>query len=128
MDDGYGTCTECRWSGKLRKDGTMRKHHVAKDSGKPGATGSFPQDMGAPICQGSGEDPKHFATESHEIATTTHGGGREPDEPRYVVQHFDRRRFWAVYDTRTGLDVLVTSHHRQANTKAAELNKGENGG
>lgn len=55
LHDGYTTCVYCDYTAKARKDGTMRKHRVAKDSGHIGPTGSLPQDPHGPICQGSGE-------------------------------------------------------------------------
>lgn len=55
LHDGYTTCVYCDYTAKARKDGTMRKHRVAKDSGRIGPTGSLPQDPHGPICQGSGE-------------------------------------------------------------------------
>ena len=55
LHDGYTTCVYCDYTAKARKDGTMRKHRVAKDSGRIGSTGSLPQDPHGPICQGSGE-------------------------------------------------------------------------
>lgn len=55
LHDGYTTCVYCDFTAKARKDGAMRKHRVAKDSGRIGSTGSLPQDPHGPICQGSGE-------------------------------------------------------------------------
>lgn len=55
MDDGYRTCVYCGFTAKARKDGTMRKHRVAKDSGRHGSTGSLPQEPHGPICKGTGE-------------------------------------------------------------------------
>lgn len=57
MDDGYGTCTECPWAGKLRKDGTMRKHREAANSGRVGSTGSLMQQRHGDICKGSYHEP-----------------------------------------------------------------------
>lgn len=53
MDDGYGTCEWCGWSGRLRADGTMRRHRPQRDSGRTGASGSLPQDLHADYCKGS---------------------------------------------------------------------------
>lgn len=55
LDDGYSTCVYCGFAAKTRTDGTMRKHRVAKDSGRIGSSGSLPQDPHGPICQGSGQ-------------------------------------------------------------------------
>ncbi|MFC7983793.1 hypothetical protein [Streptomyces sp. NPDC057336] len=55
LDDGYTTCVYCGFTAKGRKDGSMRKHRVAKDSGRIGSSGSLPQDPHGPICQGSGQ-------------------------------------------------------------------------
>lgn len=57
MDDDYDLCVYCGWAGKLRKDGTMRKHRERADSGRVGSTGSLPQDPHAPICKGTGVEP-----------------------------------------------------------------------
>lgn len=62
MDDGYRTCHYCGFTAKMRKDGTMRKHREAKDSGHIGSTGSFPQDPNGPICEGTGKLTSTWAT------------------------------------------------------------------
>lgn len=76
MDDGYDTCTYCGWAGKLRQNGTMRKHRERADSGRTGSTGSLPQDPDAPFCKGSGAEPwKVGLPDDYEVpATNQHGG------------------------------------------------------
>lgn len=80
-DDSYDTCPRCKWAGKLRKDGTMRKHRVAVDAGRIGSTGSLPQETHGPVCKGSGEKPwDHTPPEGgYEVRTTDHGGTRLVD-------------------------------------------------
>lgn len=77
-DDNYATCPNCKWAGKLRKDGTMRKHRVAVDAGRIGSTGSLPQAPHGDICKGSGEKPwDHTPPEGgYKVETTKHGGTR----------------------------------------------------
>ena len=77
-DDGYDTCPYCRWAGKLRKDGTMRKHRVAVDAGRIGSTGSLPQDPHGPACKGSGEKPWQVGLpEGYELPKKNEHGGWE---------------------------------------------------
>lgn len=76
MDDGYDACSYCGWAGKLRKDGTMRKHRVARDSGRIGSTGSLPQDPHGPACKGSGTAPwKVGLPEGYEVPPMNEHGG-----------------------------------------------------
>lgn len=78
MDDGYDTCPYCQWAGKLRKDGTMRTHREAADSGRIGSTGSLPQDPNAPICKGSGQEPwKVGLPEGYSLPKQNEHGGWE---------------------------------------------------
>lgn len=81
-DNRYDTCPRCKWAGKLRKDGTMRKHRVAVDAGRIGSTGSLPQDPHGPVCQGSGEKPwDHTPPEGgYKVETSNHGGARLVDK------------------------------------------------
>src|SRR5690606_3055294 len=69
--DDYGACEWCGWNGLLRKDGTMRKHRQPKNWGRPGRTGSLPQDMHAPFCKGSGQPPHTLRPEHATIGTAT---------------------------------------------------------
>lgn len=78
MGDGYDTCPYCRWAGKLRADGTMRKHREAVDSGRIGSTGSLPQDPNAPVCKGTGEKPWDVGLpEDYELPKLNEHGGWE---------------------------------------------------
>ncbi|MFE4818662.1 hypothetical protein ACFRFU_19945 [Streptomyces sp. NPDC056704] len=69
MDDGYSTCVHCGFAAKTRKDGTMRKHRVAKDAGLIGSSGSLPQDPHGPICQGSGQKMGRWVIDSNGFLT-----------------------------------------------------------
>ncbi|MET9480991.1 hypothetical protein [Streptomyces sp. NPDC006638] len=78
MSDEYDTCAYCGWAGKLRKDGTMRKHRERADSGRLGVTGSLPQDPNGPVCKGSGMEPwKVGLPEDYEVPPTNGHGGFE---------------------------------------------------
>lgn len=82
-DDSYAACAHCGWNGKLRKDGTMRKHREAADSGKIGSTGSLPQAPDAPICKGSGVKPWEVGLpEGYELPEKNeHGGWKREAAP-----------------------------------------------
>lgn len=56
-DDSYATCPRCKWAGKLRKDGTMRKHRESVDMGHFTTAGGLAQQTHGDICPGSGEKP-----------------------------------------------------------------------
>jgi hypothetical protein len=92
MDDGYATCPHCKWAGKLRKNGTMRKHRVAVDAGRIGSTGSLPQDPHGPSCKGSGEKPWEVGLpEDYELPKQNEHGGWErgaakPNDAKDVPQ------------------------------------------
>lgn len=122
-DDGYDTCPYCGWAGKLRKDGTVRKHRERSDSGRIGSTGSLPQDPHGPICKGSGMEPwKVGLPESYEVPPMNeHGGWQKsatlpdaPDESSPVAICSCPRRESEVY----------AAHHRtvcQVNWRAAQF-------
>ncbi|MDX3582519.1 hypothetical protein [Streptomyces europaeiscabiei] len=133
-DDRYDTCPRCKWAGKLRKDGTMRKHRVAVDAGRIGSTGSLPQDPHGPVCQGSGEEPWQVGLpEGYEVPKQNeHGGWERGDEadreqarqeakPRYIVAQLGTGYF-AVLDNVTGLYHRVSSSRKHAHDRADELN------
>jgi hypothetical protein len=147
-DDGYDTCPRCKWAGKLRQDGTMRKHREAVDAGRIGSTGSLPQDPHGPICKGSGEKPWQVGLpEGYELPEKNEHGGWKRPEPqetpeasrflvdphtwlrgrlnkRYVVVELGPNYF-AIRDTRTDLDVGTRTSREEADTKAAALNKAD---
>jgi hypothetical protein len=76
----YGSCEYCRWSGLLTKDGLMKQHRRAKDSGRTGSTGSLPQDKSAEICKGSGKAPYKPMHEAASTAAPTTSPTR-PQQP-----------------------------------------------
>lgn len=145
-DDRYDTCPRCKWAGKLRKDGTMRKHRVAVDAGRIGSTGSLPQDPHGPVCQGSGEKPwEPGLPEGYEVPKKNQHGGfqrealptledvelpsdeadreqaRREARPRHiVVQRGDG--YFAVIDNVTGLYHRVSTSRKHAHDRADELN------
>lgn len=133
-DDGYDTCPYCRWAGKLRKDGTMRKHRVAVDAGRIGSTGSLPQDPHGPVCRGSGEKPWQVGLpEGYELPKQNEHGGwergdeadreqaRQEEKPRHTVNRLGDGYF-AVIDNVTGLYHRVSSNRDRAQERADELN------
>jgi hypothetical protein len=145
MDDGYGTCPYCKWAGKLRKDGTMRKHREAVDAGRIGSTGSLPQAPHGSVCKGSGEEPWDYTPPEggYKIETTEHGGSRlvdadeVPEESRTLVDphtwlrgRLNKRyvveglgpNYFVIRDTRTGLDVGTRTCREEADARAAALN------
>ena len=147
-NDGYDTCPRCKWAGKLRKNGTMRKHRVAVDAGRIGSTGSLPQDPHGPVCEGSGEKPWEVGLpEGYELPKMNQHGGfqrealptledvelpsdeadreqaRREARPRYIVAQFDTGYF-AVLDNVTDLYVATTTSRKHAHDRAAELNAG----
>lgn len=91
MDDGYDTCPRCKWSGKLRKDGTMRKHRESVDMGHFTMAGGLPQQTHGDICKGSGEKPWDYTPPEggYEVKTTEHGGARlvTGDEAAPAARH-----------------------------------------
>jgi hypothetical protein len=146
-DTSYATCPRCKWAGKLRKNGTMRKHRVAVDAGRIGSTGSLPQDPHGPICEGSGEKPWEVGLpEGYEVPKTNQHGGfrrealptledvelpsdaadreqarREAQQPRHTVDRLGDGYF-AVIDNVTGLYQRVSSSRDRAQQRADELN------
>jgi hypothetical protein len=130
MDDDYDTCSYCGWAGKLRKDGTVRKHREARDSGRIGSTGSLPQDPNGPICKGSGTEPwKVGLPDDYEVPQMNEHGGFVRDattasEPVWQAAQFDafavgdRIRFQTIdngyggsgdFVSRTGTVTAVTA-------------------
>jgi len=129
-DDSYATCPRCKWAGKLRKDGTMRKHRESVDMGHFTLSGGLPQQPDGDICQGSGEKPwEPGLPEGYELPEKNeHGGWRcgehtpaprqdptpepeapsqtAPAKPRYEVQQLGPGYF-AVLDTVTGMHVFA---------------------
>lgn len=57
MNDGYEKCAYCRWVGKLRKGGKLRKHRESVDAGHITMSGGMKQQTNGPICKGSGQEP-----------------------------------------------------------------------
>jgi hypothetical protein len=57
--DEYGVCPHCLWNGKVRNDGTIRRHHQRSqaEQGRTGRNGEMPQDKHLPLCTGEGEQP-----------------------------------------------------------------------
>lgn len=151
-DDNYATCPRCKWAGKLRTDGTMRKHREAVDAGRIGSTGSLPQDPHGPVCAGSGEKPwDHTPPEGgYQIQTTDHGAAQLVTEgetervptledvelPSDEADREQARRearpryivaqlgtgYFAVVDNVTNLYVGTTTVRKRAHDRAAELN------
>lgn len=143
-DDSYATCPRCKWAGKLRKDGTMRKHRESVDMGHFTPSGGLPQQRHGDICQGTGEKPwEPGLPEGYELPEKNeHGGWKRPEtqeaerpgflvdphtwlrgrlNKRYVVLELGRNYF-AIRDTRTDLDVGTHTSREEADAKAAELN------
>lgn len=133
-DNRYDTCPRCKWAGKLRKDGTMRKHRIAVDAGRIGSTGSLPQDPHGPVCQGSGEKPWQVGLPAgYELPKQNEHGGWERDDeadreqarqeakPRHTVNRLGDGYF-AVIDNVTGLYHRVSSNRDRAQERADELN------
>ncbi|MGW0134845.1 hypothetical protein [Streptomyces sp. NPDC003299] len=96
--DNYGSCEWCGWNGLLRKDGTMRKHRPQKDAGRTGRTGSLPQHMHAPFCQGSGKAPFTLRPENAVItqADAEQAPAANRDEPS---------DWWTITDPATGEEI-----------------------
>lgn len=129
-DDSYATCPRCKWAGKLRKDGTMRKHRESVDMGRFTMSGGLPQQPHGDTCKGSGEKPwGHIPPEGgYRVETTEHGGVQlvntdeapkefrtaetvsptptAPAKPRYEVQQLGPGYF-AVLDTATRRHVFT---------------------
>lgn len=87
-DDSYATCPRCKWAGKLREDGTMRKHRESVDMGRLTMSGGLPQQSHGDICKGSGEKPwEPGLPEGYELPKQNEHGGWEsvteakPDAP-----------------------------------------------
>lgn len=143
-DDSYATCPRCKWAGKLRKDGTMRKHRESVDMGHFTLSGGLPQQPDGDVCPGSGEKPwEPGLPEDYELPEKNeHGGWRRPEtqeaerpgflvdphtwlrgrlNKRYVVLELGRNYF-AIRDTRTDLDVGTRTSREEADVKAAQLN------
>lgn len=79
-DDSYATCPRCKWAGKLRKNGTMRKHRESVDMGRFTMSGGLPQQPNGDICKGSGEKPwEPGLPEDYELPKQNQHGGWERD-------------------------------------------------
>ncbi|NUP39496.1 MAG: hypothetical protein HOY76_21415 [Streptomyces sp.] len=144
-DDSYATCPRCKWAGKLRKDGMMRKHRESVDMGRNTMSGGLPQQRHGDICKGSGEKPwEPGLPDDYELPEKNeHGGWKRPEgqeateaprflvdphtwlrgrlNKRYVVLELGRDYF-AIRDTRTDLDVGTRTSRAAADAKAAQLN------
>lgn len=144
-DDSYATCPRCKWAGKLRKDGTMRKHRESVDMGHFTLAGGLPQQPDGDICPGSGEKPwEPGLPEDYELPEKNeHGGWKRPEAkeateaPRFLVDphtwlrgRLNKRyvvlelgpNYFAIRDTRTGLDVGTRTSREEADAKASQLN------
>lgn len=82
-DESYATCPRCKWAGKLRKDGTMRKHRESVDMGHFTLAGGLPQQPNGDICPGSGEKPwEPGLPEGYELPEKNeHGGWKREAAP-----------------------------------------------
>ncbi|HEY6114641.1 MAG TPA: hypothetical protein VI172_01670 [Candidatus Dormibacteraeota bacterium] len=75
-DNSYANCPNCKWAGKLRKDGTMRKHRESVDMGRFTMSGGLPQQTHGDICKGSGEKPWETGLpEGYELPEKNEHGG-----------------------------------------------------
>lgn len=59
MADGYGVCPHCLWNGKLRRDGTVRRHRDQRRAAD-----------GSQRCTGEGERPLVFRGRAGRSLTT----------------------------------------------------------
>lgn len=150
-DNSYDTCPRCKWVGKLRKDGTMRKHRESVDMGRLTMSGGLPQQTHGDVCKGSGEKPwEPGLPEGYEVPKANQYGGFVRDEhedlptledvelpsdqadreqarreaeskPRHTVDKLGDGYF-AVVDNVTGLYHRVSSKRERAQERADELN------
>ncbi|MFI7293979.1 hypothetical protein [Streptomyces sp. NPDC050121] len=82
-DNDYATCPRCKWAGKLRKNGTMRKHRESVDMGRFTMSGGLPQQPHGDICEGSGEKPwEPGLPEGYELPKQNEHGGWERGEAK----------------------------------------------
>jgi hypothetical protein len=145
-DNSYATCSRCKWAGKLRKDGTMRKHRESVDMGRFTMAGGLPQQPDGDICKGSGEKPwEPGLPEDYEVPKLNQHGGfqrealptledvelpsdeadreqaRQEAKPRHTVDRLGHGYF-AVIDNVTGLYHRVSSNREHVQERADELN------
>lgn len=145
-DNSYASCPRCKWAGKLRKDGTMRKHRESVDMGHFTMSGGLPQQRHGDICKGSGEKPwEPGLPEGYEVPKRNEHGGfqrealptledvelpsdeadreqaRQEAKPRHTVNRLGDGYF-AVIDNVTGLYHRVSSNRDRAQERADELN------
>jgi hypothetical protein len=155
-DDSYATCPRCKWAGKLRKDGTMRKHRESVDMGRFTMSGGLPQQRHGDICQGSGEKSwEPGLPEDYEVPKQNEHGGWERPEAQEAekatgflvdpwtwirrpaskpaaptrpryVVHQLGSGYFGVLDNVTNLHVATTTSRKHAHDKAAELNEENN--
>jgi hypothetical protein len=147
-DNSYANCPRCKWAGKLRKDGTMRKHRESVDMGHFTLSGGLPQQPDGDICPGSGEEPwEPGLPEGYELPEKNeHGGWKRPEpqedtkSPRFLVDPHTWLRgrlnkryvvkelgpdYFEIRDTRTDLAVGTRTVREEADAKAEALNKAE---
>lgn len=147
-DDSYATCPRCKWAGKLRKDGTIRKHRESVDMGRLTMAGGLPQQPHGDICKGTGEKSwEPGLPEGYEVPKQNEHGGfqrealptledvelpsdeadreqaRQEARPRYIVAQLGTGYF-AVLDNVTDLYVATTTARKHAHDRADELNAG----
>jgi len=132
MDNGYATCPRCKWAGRLRKDGTMRKHRESVDMGHFTMSGGLPQQTNGDVCKGSGEKPWDYTPPEggYTVKTTEHGSARlvshegakqDNMTDRYVV-HKLGPHYFGVWDTVMELYVSSCSNKDVADRDALRLN------
>jgi hypothetical protein len=86
-DNSYAICPRCKWAGKLRQDGTMRKHRESVDMGHFTLAGGLPQQPDGDICPGSGEKPwEPGLPEDYELPKQNKHGGFERPEAQEAKQ------------------------------------------
>jgi len=115
--DDYGACEWCGWNGLLRKDGTMRKHRQPKNWGRPGRTGSLPQDMHAPFCKGSGQPPHTLRPEHATIGTATQPTPEAHQASTVTVRMSPQRA--ALDRIRTKADAARAQHRAEMDERTA---------